>query len=272
MKPTKFNDLNELLADFTAEHKRILGYNLIGLYLQGSAAVGGMDEYSDVDFVAVVREDFNQSELEQMQALTLDFYNRKNDVQWAEHLEGSYFPLELLKAFDRPEETAWYNDNGSQVLERSTHCNTLVVRWCLYKYAIPLCGPDFKTLMGPVSTAAIQAEIFDVMIDWGAEILERGVDSNCFYQQFITASYCRMLHTLTIGRIDSKQAGLNWSKTNLDPEWHSLFDQVLADRDNSGVLARKPANPDEMQRALDFVVYANRIAETLMSQEQTDVG
>ncbi|MEM8859679.1 MAG: nucleotidyltransferase domain-containing protein [Chloroflexota bacterium] len=256
MRPTQFDNLNKLLDDFTAAHQQVLGENLIGLYLQGSAAVGDMDEYSDVDFIAVLKHDFNKAELEQMRALTLDFYNRKAETHWAEYLEGSYFPLDLLRAFDRPEDTAWYNDNGSKILERNTHCNTLVVRWCLYEYAIPLYGPDFKTLIDPVPVDRMKAEVHKIMVDWGKEIIERGVDSNGFYQQFITGFYCRTLHTLSSGRVHSKPVSIKWARAHLDPKWQSLFDRVVAERDSAANLVYQAADPALMQQTVEFVAYA----------------
>ena len=270
--PTKFKDLNALLADFTAGHKEILGDNLIGLYLQGSAAVGDMDEFSDVDFVAVLERDLNEAELNQMRELTLEFFNRKDEIAWAEHFEGSYFPLDLLKALDRPRETVWYNDNGSKVLERNTHCNTLIVRWCLWEYAIPLVGPSFKTLIDPIPTHLMKQEVKEVMVDWEGWIHDDlKMYSNRFYQTFIVISYCRMLQTLATGRVYSKPAGVRWGTENLDPKWHSLITKAHEVRDDSAVNVYTPANPAEMQATLEFVTYTNKIAEKFYSQEQTNV-
>jgi len=271
MKPTKFNNLNSLLEDFTAGHKRILGDNLIGLYLQGSAAVGDMDEHSDVDFIAVLKQDLDGPVLEDLREFNREIFDRRSDIYWAEHLEGSYFPIDVLQDVSAVETELLYLDNGAREMTRDTHCNTLVVRWCLYEYAIPLFGPDFKTLMDPVPIDQMKADVHEIMTSWGSDILEHGVDSSCFYQQFITGLYCRTLHTLASGRVHSKRASLEWAKADLDPEWHPLFDQVIAERASSAALAVKSADPADMQRTLEFVAYANSISERYISQEQTNV-
>ncbi len=271
MQFTQFDDLNGLLADFTAGHKRILGDNLIGLYLQGSAAVGDMDEHSDVDFIGVLKQDLNGPVLEELREFNREMFDRRSNIYWAEHLEGSYFPIDILQDFSAVDFKLLYLDNGAREMTRDTHCNTLVVRWCLYEHAIPMFGPDFKTLMNPVPIDQMKVDVFQVMTGWGSEILEHGVDSSCFYQQFITGFYCRTLHTLESGRVHSKRASLEWAKANLDSEWHPLFDQVIRERASSAALAVKPADKDDMQRTLEFVAHANQLAETIMSQEQTNV-
>lgn len=254
--PTQFPDLNELLNDFAATHQDILGDNLIGVYLQGSAAVGDMDIYSDVDFIVVIDHPLNEHELADLQQMTTRFYDRKDENHWAEHLEGSYFPIDVLQTTDQLSTKLIYNDNGSSELEWDTHCNTVVVRWCLREYGIALVGPAADTLLDPIPADLLRDEVRAVMVDWGEEILARDDDMNCFYQQFISVSYCRMLHTLATGRVYSKPAGIDWARENLDSKWAGLFAQITAERNDSSVLAHEKADPADIQHTLDFVTYA----------------
>lgn len=272
MKPTKFTKLNALLSDFTAGHKRILGDNLIGLYLQGSAAVGDMDENSDVDFIGVVQQEIEGAVLEDLREFQREIFDRTPDLHWAERLEGSYFPLSILEDNSALDKELLYLDNGAREMTRDTHCNTLVVRWCLYEYAIPLTGPACKTLMSPVSTDLMKAEVHKVMADWEGWIHD-DVETylNRFYQQFVTISYCRMLHTLATGRVNSKPAGMRWGLANVDPEWHELIEAAQSTRDDPAITSRIPISRAEIQRTLEFVTYANSISERYFSQEQIHV-
>jgi predicted nucleotidyltransferase len=260
MKPTQFSDLNDLLNDFVVSHQELLDDNLIGIYLQGSAAVGDMDVFSDVDFIVVTGKDLNEYELADLQKMHSDFYDRKSQNHWAEHFEGSYFSKDVLRRTDQLDVKLAYIDNGSSLLEWDIHCNTLVVRWCLREFGIALVGPSPDSLVDPVPADLLKAEIQQVMAEWGEEIFARGTNSSRFYQPFITISYCRMLHTLTTGRIHSKPAGVAWALENLDPEWADLFYQVTAERGDSSERARQSADPTDMQRTLEFVAYANEKA------------
>lgn len=54
-------ELRELLADFIKNSKNILGNNLTGIYLHGSAAMGCFnDKKSDIDLLVVVKNDISK--------------------------------------------------------------------------------------------------------------------------------------------------------------------------------------------------------------------
>ena len=272
MFPTQFPELNNLIPDFVASHREILGHNMIGFYLQGSAAVGDMDEHSDVDFIVVTERNLNHIEMADLQKMHTDFFDRTAENQWAEHFEGSYFPIDVLQTFDQPETKLVYIDNGSSTLEMNTHCNTLVVRWCLREMGVTLAGPDPETLLDPIPIDQMKDEVKKVMFDWEGWIYDdMEMYSNRFFQTFIVLTYSRMLQTLATGQVFSKPAGVQWAVENLDEEWHDLITSAHAVRDDAAINVYTPADPAVLNRTLEFVTYANKIAETTMSQEQTHV-
>jgi hypothetical protein len=140
------------------------------------------------------------------------------DCVWAQHLEGSYFPKDVLRRHSRRGEQLWYLDNGSRSLVRSDHCNTVVVRWVVREHGVALAGPDPATLVDPIPVETLRHEIMDTISGWGQQILaEPEHYNNRFYQTFIVLSYCRMLHDLHTGFPGSKRAGAEWAKANLEP-------------------------------------------------------
>lgn len=52
-QPTPYPDLNGVLAELVESIECILADQLVGIYLQGSFAVGDFDEHSDVDFFVI---------------------------------------------------------------------------------------------------------------------------------------------------------------------------------------------------------------------------
>jgi hypothetical protein len=89
--------------------------------------MGDWDSYSDVDFIIVIRREVTAGELAALQAL----HGRIHELPsaWARRLDGSYFPLPLLAQTAPAGEELFYLDNDSRQLARSSHDNTLVVRW-----------------------------------------------------------------------------------------------------------------------------------------------
>ncbi|MGH7469813.1 MAG: nucleotidyltransferase domain-containing protein [Longimicrobiales bacterium] len=182
-----------------------LADNLVGIYLQGSFAVGGYDEHSDVDFIVVLERDITDDELGRLQ----DLHRRVFDLpsEWAKHLEGSYFPKSVLATVQAAGSPVWYLDHGARTLVRSDHCNTVVVRVVLREYGVSLLGPDPDQLVDPIVVTDLQRDILATIHDWGRDILENPARyTNRFYQGFIILNYCRMLHDLSSGIVGSNCA------------------------------------------------------------------
>jgi hypothetical protein len=249
---TPYAELNSVLEELATSVRDVLGDAFVGAYLQGSFAVGDFDSHSDVDFIIVVNDELSHNQVGALQAIHSRVYGLRSE--WAQHLEGSYFPVAILRDYHQRGTPLWYLDHGSQSLVRSDHCNTLVVRSVVHDRGVVLAGPSPTTLVDAVPVDALRREIRDTMRDWGKEILDDpNRYRNRFYQGFIVLSYCRMLHDLVEGRPDSKRAGATWAQTNLDPAWSPLIDRAWGGRPNPAVSVREPADPVDFERTLQFV-------------------
>jgi hypothetical protein len=252
--PTPYPELNEVLRDLVDNVRVALGDSFIGAYLQGSFAIGDFDLYSDVDFVIAVRDELTSTQVARLQAIHKRIYDLP--CEWAKHLEGSYFPVAILRDHDRSGSPLWYLDHGSQALVRSDHCNTVPVRRIVRENGIALAGPKPATLVDPISTDILRHHIAGAIADWGCEILEAPDRyRNRFYQGFIVLNLCRMLHDLVAGYPGSKRAGASWAKSTFDPKWSPLIDRAWSGRPNPAVSVRKPANSADFASTLDFVAF-----------------
>lgn len=248
--PTHFPDLNAILDQLVSGVQAILSDNLIGVYLQGSFAVGDADQHSDVDFMVVIQQSLSAAEVIALQELHERIYDQPCD--WAKHLEGSYFPRDLFCWGDPAHTKLWYLDNTSRVLEQSDHDNTLVVRWQAREHGISLAGPDIKTLINPIDPEDLRREVRAVMQDWGAEVISgRYSIDNRWAQPFAVISYCRMLQTLETGTIQSKLAAVRWGLEHLGPRWADLIQRAWADRPDPSTKFRTPANRRMCARPLN---------------------
>jgi len=226
----------------------------VAAILQGSFAVGGSDLHSDVDWVIVVEDELAPEQVEALQTMHERVYGLES--AWAQHLEGSYFPRAVLRDHARSGEPLWYLDNGARSLVRSTHCNSVVVRWQVRQHGVCLAGPEPRVLVDPIPVQALRRDILRTLVGWGQQILaDPGPYRNRFYQTFIVLSYCRMLHDLVHGCTGSKQAGAEWAKATLDPRWSGLIDRTWAGRPVPEVSVRQPADPEDMCSTLEFVRY-----------------
>jgi predicted nucleotidyltransferase len=256
---TIYPDLNALLQELVDSVRTSLGENFCGAYLQGSFAVGGADEESDVDFVVVTHDELGAGEVEALQAMHERLYAL--DTPWAQHLEGSYAPRERLRRIDPSRSPFLYLDNGATELIRGNHCNTAIVRWSLREHGVVLAGPDLKGLVEPVSAGELRSEVLTALQEWAEWAREPhprfGPSAMSRRQQgLVVLSFCRMLHTLDSGRVTSKPEAGQWALRALDPKWASLIQRALDDRPHQWAQVHEQADQHAVERTLAFVEYA----------------
>lgn len=245
-------EINEVLNAFVDGTTSILADNFIGAWLQGSSATGGFDEHSDLDFVIGVERDLSKRELHALQAFHPYLYAHPSP--WSQHLEGSYFPRDILAEYRLSRQKIWYLDHGRQKLERSSHDNTIVVKWILREKGVVLAGPHPDKIIDPIPVSELRLDIYHTFARWGNTIIENPEEiGSHFYQTFAVLSYCRMLHDLTEGDIHSKRAGAEWVKAQWDPDWHDLIDRAWSGRPQPMQSARRPADPDDLRRTVRFI-------------------
>jgi hypothetical protein len=252
--PTPFAELNAVLKELVESAQIVLGDSFVAAYLQGSFAVGDFDCHSDVDFIMVVEEELSDDQVLALQIMHERIFNL--DCAWAQHLEGSYFPKGVLRDYNQRGRPLWYLDNGSWTLIESEHDNTCVVRWVVREHGVTLAGPDSATLVHPIPVEALRQEILQGMNAWGKQILENPqIINNRFFQTFAVFHYCRMLHDLHTGFPGSKRSATEWAKANLDPRWAGLIDRAWNGRPIPELSSRQPADPEDLQRTVEFVRY-----------------
>ena len=252
MHPTPYPDLNTVLAALLDRVQAVVADAFVGLYLQGSFAVGDFDEHSDVDFIVAMSRQLTAEQVAALNHLHDTLFEMP--IPWARHLEGSYFPPDVLRDYARAGEPVWYVDHGARFVIESDHCNTALVRWVVREQGVTLAGPPPATLIDPVPVDVLRDEMRAVILDWGAEILANPEHfRNRFYQGFILLSYCRMLHDLINERPGSKLAGATWAKTHFDPAWHGLIDRAWDTRPDPATSVRTRPDPADFAATLDFV-------------------
>jgi predicted nucleotidyltransferase len=269
---TAFPELDRILSEYSRKIQEILGNNFVGMYLQGSLAIGDFDMTSDVDFIVVIKEEPTAEQVKTLQEAHTQMYGQNN--RWVKRMEYSFFPLKKFREQSSPynngahndseERKIWYFDNGHSTIEKSDHCNTLVTRWTVREKGVAVIGPDAKTLINPIKLNDLKKEIKDSLIGWGRELL---VDPepyrNRFYQAYLVLNFARMLQDIYEGRITSKLEGANWAKKNLDHKWRDLIDFCWEQRKDPNISIRQPAAEGMYEQSIEFVKYCIEQAEQI---------
>lgn len=256
-----YPELREVLKIFVTKIKAELAENLIGIYLVGSLASGDFDLDSDVDFLVVIDTKLPEINIRSLQDIQIKVHDI--DCYPAKHLEGSYISISDLNNWSSVgEKKLYYFDNGSTTFEQSIHDNKWHVRWILRERGITLIGQKPETILQSIPLDELFSEINTTMLRVIKEFkdeINRPLSflNSQFGQSFAVLTYCRMLHTLHTGTVQSKKAGAKWAKQFVEPKWIKLIDGAWNEREGVrfGVKIGQRAELELLFETLEFMEY-----------------
>jgi predicted nucleotidyltransferase len=256
-----YPELREVADIFVAEVQAELAKNLVGIYLIGSLASGDFDLDSDVDFLVVTNTELAETNIWHLQDIQIKVH--EIDCYPAKHLEGSYISIRDLNDWSTVgEKKLYYFDNGSTTFEQSVHDNNWHVRWILRERGITLIGQEPETILQPIPVDKLFCEMKTSMLR-NMKAFEEAINqplnfwNSQFGQSFVVLTYCRILHTLHTGTVQSKKAGAQWAKQFVEIKWVKLIDQAWNDREGVrfGVKIGQRADANLLNQTLDFIKY-----------------
>ena len=257
-----YPELRGVLKSFVHKISAELGENLVGIYLVGSIASGDFDLDSDVDFLVVTNTELIEANMKALQDIQIEIHGI--NCYPAKHLEGSYISIHDLNDWNTVgQKKLYYFDNGSTTYEQSTHDNQWHVRWILRARGITLVGPKPETILKSIPLHEMFREIKATMLQV-MKLFEDEINrplsffNSRFGQSFTVLTYCRMLHTLHTGTVQSKNAGAKWAKQFVEPKWVNIIDQAWHEREGVRFLAKihQRAELTSLHETLDFIKYA----------------
>ena len=273
-----YPELREVLSIFVDEVAGELGENLVGIYLVGSIASGDFDADSDVDFLVVTSTELTEADMNPLQEIQIKIHDM--DCYPAKHLEGSYISIDDLKDWRIVgQKKLFYFDNGSTRYERSAHDNQWHVRWILRERGITLVGQKPEIILQAIPLAELRNEIKTAMFQverYFEDEIDRPLSffNSRFGQSFAVLTYCRMLHTLHTGTVQSKKACMQWAKQFVDSKWVRLIDQAWHEREcvRFGVKIGQRAELALLHETQEFIRYAVTQIDTFDAQASQEVS
>jgi predicted nucleotidyltransferase len=271
-----YPELREVLNIFVDEIAAGLGENLAGIYLVGSIASGDFDADSDVDFLVVTNTELTKANMKPLQEIQIKIHDI--DCYPAKHLEGSYISIDVLNDWRIVgQKKLFYFDNGSTAYEQSAHDNQWHVRWILRESGITLVGQKPERILQAIPLNELRNEIKTTMFQV-KRLFEDEIDrplsffNSRFGQSFAVLTYCRMLHTLHRGTVQSKKAGMQWAKQFIDPKWVKLIDQAWHEREGVrfGIKIGQRAEYTLLSETLEFIKYALTQIDTIEVQARLE--
>ena len=223
------NILETITETFVKGSREILGDNLVGVYLHGSAVMGCFNEKkSDIDLLVVVNEEIS----DEIKMRYMDMVVRLNADAPQKGIEMSIVRKDACKTFIYPTpfelhfsitHLEWYKaDPADYVAKMKGTDKDLAAHFTIiYHRGKCLYGEEIKNVFEKIS----REDYFDsIMSD--IENAEEDITQNPVY---IVLNLCRVLAYKREGLILSKKEGGEWGLKNLPKKYHALILQALSE-------------------------------------------
>lgn len=239
----------KLLAAIVEMSKEVLGSNLVGIYLHGSAAMGCFHPAaSDLDLILIVEE--NVSDFAK-----LAFMNeviRFNKEAPPKGLELSLVKREYCKPFVYPTpyelhfspgHLEWFLKHPDEYVKKMKGTDKdLAAHFAnIIQYGIVLFGEEIENVFDSVPKEHLIDSLWYDISEAECDILKNPV--------YVTLNLCRALAYMREGVTLSKKAGGEWGLNNLPQSFHDLIGEALGCYTNA-----RPMKTD-MDNAPDFASY-----------------
>jgi hypothetical protein len=222
-------EANAVLERLVPGVQRVLGSDLVGLYLFGSLAVGDFDAAnSDIDFVAVTADEVDAAQLSALQAFHAELF--ASGLPLADQVEGAYLSRAALRVYDPATARHPHIDRGEdRLLVKPFYSDWVVQRYSLREHGVALVGPPIHSLIQPITPSMLRAAVLDLLHFWWAPMLaDTSHLQHSGYQAYAVATCCRMLYTLEQGGLVSKPAAGRWAQAHVDARFAPLIQRALA--------------------------------------------
>lgn len=228
MPATRYAEVNDVLETLVPRINDVLGENLVGLYLFGSLVTGDFDlRLSDIDLAAIVARPLSPGDLEQLERLHAGMAHEF--PVWDDRIEVGYLTRADINPFDPRAIMAIISPGEPfhpRIAEHSWLFNLRVVR----EAGITLWGPDPRTVIGPISDAALVAGLRARMAEWRAWTDEEIPPMHAGGQAYVVLTMCRALRAFRTGDWASKRQSAEWAMRQASG-WVPLIRQALAWRE-----------------------------------------
>lgn len=223
------NQYKDLLDSFVQQNKSILGNNLIGIYLHGSAVMGCFnDKKSDIDLLIVIKKDIS----DEIKQLYMDMVVELNKQAPVKGLELSIVKKEICNPFVYPTpfelhfsnaHLNWYqSDSKDYVTKMKGTDKDLAAHFTiLYHRGKTLYGEEIREVFSEISKADYFDSIWFDIKNAKKEIVDNPI--------YIILNLCRVLAYKKDNLILSKQEGGKWGLENVLPKYADLISDAIAE-------------------------------------------
>lgn len=215
--------VSPMLLELTHGLPRVLGANLVGLYVYGSVLGSEFDPaHSDVDCIAVTLRALDEAAFGRLDRWLTE---AALEEPWFMRLQVLFLVRRSLLVEDP---RACLCQQG--VLKRSGSDGNPIIWMDFFQRGRALLGPRPESFV-PEITAEILRRALVREVGYLQEELFNRPDSvrrdAPSYRGYAVLTLCRILYSLQTGEITSKRRAARWATDHTPMEWHDLIERAL---------------------------------------------
>ena len=220
--------LEKLTDEFVIQSKQILGDNLTGIYLHGSAVMGCFnDKKSDIDLLVVVKNDIPKEIKKQYMDMVIELNKKapEKGLELSIVKESVCNPFVYPTPFELHFSNAhlnWYLSNPKEYVEKmnGTDKDLAAHVTIIYHRGKTLYGKDIPSVFAEVSSRDYTDSIWSDIENAKEEIAEQPM--------YIILNLCRVLAYKKENLILSKQEGGEWARNAIPVlEYKALITEAV---------------------------------------------
>lgn len=230
---SQIKEYKKFIGSFVQKNQLILGDNLVGVYLHGSAVMGCFHpQKSDLDFIIVIQHDLNAAVKRQYMDMVVAQNSHDAIIAPAKGIELSIVKESVCRPFVYPTPFVlhfsaahlnWYQTNPSDYIEKmnGTDKDLAAHFTILCHRGMTLWGKEIPEVFAEVDATYYFDSIWNDIENAKEEITENPM--------YITLNLCRVLAYQKEQLILSKLEGGTWGLANLPQKYAPLIADALKD-------------------------------------------
>jgi len=232
-----------VLDDLAAGIQVVLGENVLGIYLYGSAVFGNFDPgTSDLDLTAILECPVTAGELGKLGEMHRRIV--RDHPGWNDRIEVQYIDRDALRTF-RTQRSHMANISPGEPLHMIETGIEWLMNWYLITHhGVTVIGPNPQTLIPEISDEEFVDSARDHAREWSGRI---GEIDGTRSQSYAVLTMSRALFTHRTGKHVSKPDAAHWIIANF-PEKRALLERAIAWR-----VSPSGPSPGTIKEARDFV-------------------
>lgn len=227
--PTPYEVVNSMVQILFEESHKILGDNILGMYLQGSLATGDFNiKSSDIDFIFVLHKKLTKEEIKEIQKMREDMVEKEvpeDGHKRSKTLDGSYVQKDLFKYSGLPEEGRDHMNGDGFGAPTAYGYEWIFEKYILSNHSVIVMGPHPRTFIKPVSGDEIVGATVGFFNKNLKPCLVEDL-SDSYKQAHGVLTMCRVLLTLREKKEVSKVRAARWTQKNFN-RWDNLIEDAL---------------------------------------------